>query len=245
MNLAAVAPNYRDAGIGIFVVASSFVVPAHRTASGRRWGYRRGRAACRCPGKTSSGAWLSTSPAVGAMICPCRAQWSLAGPCAARRGVTMTALYFLAILPAVERCLLCERLEQRGLHDPVQAAQAEDIRRYRRHMRQAAAFSSHRDVEVVVDVAHSNAKRWRTHGTCTPPRYEGCAFAEAGPQPGQSQALLVRFRTCIDTHTDQVIISGSLLLAHRQQPLPDPHLGHPQISMELSLGRRGEQTGRQ
>lgn len=42
-NLAAVAPNYRDAGIGIFVVASSFVIPAHRTASGRRWGYRRGR----------------------------------------------------------------------------------------------------------------------------------------------------------------------------------------------------------
>ena len=45
-------------------------------------------------------------------------------------------------------------------------------------------------------------------------------------KPGQSQALLVGFRTWIDTHTDQVIISGSLLLAHRQQPLPDPHLRH-------------------
>ena len=58
-------------------------------------------------------------------------------------------------------------------------------------------------------------------------------------KPGQSQALLARFRTRIDTHTDQVIISGSLilgfwLLAHRQQPVPDPHLRHPQISMELS-----------
>ena len=58
-------------------------------------------------------------------------------------------------------------------------------------------------------------------------------------KPGQSQALLARFRTWIDTHTDQVIISGSLilgfwLLAHRQQPVPDPHLRHPQISMELS-----------
>lgn len=39
-------------------------------------------------------------------------------------------------------------------------------------------------------------------------------------------APLVGFRTWIDTHTDQVIISGSLLLAHRQQPLPDPHLRH-------------------
>ena len=58
-------------------------------------------------------------------------------------------------------------------------------------------------------------------------------------KPGQSQALLATFRTWIDTHTDQVIISGSLilgfwLLAHRQQPVPDPHLRHPQISMELS-----------
>jgi hypothetical protein len=35
------------------------------------------------------------------------------------------------------------------------------------------------------------------------------------------------------------------LLAHRQQPLLDPHLKHLQISMELGLGRRGEQTGRQ
>ena len=58
-------------------------------------------------------------------------------------------------------------------------------------------------------------------------------------KPGQSQALLARFRTWIDTHTNQVIMSGSLilgfwLLAHRQQPVPDPHLRHPQISMEPS-----------
>jgi len=31
-------------------------------------------------------------------------------------------------------------------------------------------------------------------------------------RPGQSQALLARFRTWIDTHTDQVIILGSLIL---------------------------------
>jgi uncharacterized membrane protein (DUF2068 family) len=31
-------------------------------------------------------------------------------------------------------------------------------------------------------------------------------------RPGQSQALLARFRTWIDTHTDQVIIVGSLIL---------------------------------
>ena len=31
-------------------------------------------------------------------------------------------------------------------------------------------------------------------------------------RPGQSQVLLARFRTWIDTHTDQVIIVGSLLL---------------------------------
>jgi threonine/homoserine/homoserine lactone efflux protein len=31
-------------------------------------------------------------------------------------------------------------------------------------------------------------------------------------RPSQSQALLARFRTWIDTHTDQVIISGSLIL---------------------------------
>jgi threonine/homoserine/homoserine lactone efflux protein len=31
-------------------------------------------------------------------------------------------------------------------------------------------------------------------------------------RPGQSRALLARFRTWIDTHTDQVIISGSLIL---------------------------------
>jgi translation initiation factor 6 (eIF-6) len=31
-------------------------------------------------------------------------------------------------------------------------------------------------------------------------------------KPGQSQALLARFRTWLDTHTDQVIIIGSLLL---------------------------------
>ena len=34
----------------------------------------------------------------------------------------------------------------------------------------------------------------------------------AGFRPGQSQALLARFRTWIDTHTDQVIIVGSLIL---------------------------------
>ena len=53
-------------------------------------------------------------------------------------------------------------------------------RRYRRHMRQPAAFSSHRDVEVVVDVAHSDVKGWRPHGIGTPPRYAECAFADAG-----------------------------------------------------------------
>ncbi len=31
-------------------------------------------------------------------------------------------------------------------------------------------------------------------------------------KPGQSQVLLARFRTWLDTHTDQVIIIGSLLL---------------------------------
>jgi hypothetical protein len=31
-------------------------------------------------------------------------------------------------------------------------------------------------------------------------------------RPGQSQALLARFRTWIDTHTDQVIIAGSLII---------------------------------
>ena len=34
----------------------------------------------------------------------------------------------------------------------------------------------------------------------------------AGLKPAQSQAFLVRFRTWMDTHTDQVIIVGSLLL---------------------------------
>jgi len=34
----------------------------------------------------------------------------------------------------------------------------------------------------------------------------------AGFRPEQSQALLARFRTWIDTHTDQVIIYGSLIL---------------------------------
>jgi hypothetical protein len=34
----------------------------------------------------------------------------------------------------------------------------------------------------------------------------------AGLKPAQSQAVLVRFRTWMDTHTDQVIIAGSLLL---------------------------------
>jgi hypothetical protein len=34
----------------------------------------------------------------------------------------------------------------------------------------------------------------------------------AGLRPGQSQAFLARFRTWIETHTDQVIISGSLIL---------------------------------
>ena len=31
-------------------------------------------------------------------------------------------------------------------------------------------------------------------------------------KPGQSQALLARFRTWIDRHTDQVIIVGSLII---------------------------------
>ena len=66
-------------------------------------------------------------------------------------------------------------------------------------------------------MAHSDAKGWRPHGTGTPPRYAECAFAEAGLQPGQNQALLVRFRTWIDIHTDQVIISGARfwLIANR------------------------------
>ena len=34
----------------------------------------------------------------------------------------------------------------------------------------------------------------------------------AGFRPGQSQALLARFRTWMETHTDQVIIVGSLIL---------------------------------
>ena len=34
----------------------------------------------------------------------------------------------------------------------------------------------------------------------------------AGFRPDQSKALLARFRTWIDTHTDQVIIYGSLIL---------------------------------
>jgi hypothetical protein len=34
----------------------------------------------------------------------------------------------------------------------------------------------------------------------------------AGFRPKQSQVLLARFRTWIDTHTDQVIIYGSLIL---------------------------------
>jgi hypothetical protein len=34
----------------------------------------------------------------------------------------------------------------------------------------------------------------------------------AGFKPGQSQAFLGMFRTWMGTHTDQVIISGSLIL---------------------------------
>ena len=34
----------------------------------------------------------------------------------------------------------------------------------------------------------------------------------AGLRPGQSQAFLARFRTWLETHTDQVIIAGSLIL---------------------------------
>ena len=34
----------------------------------------------------------------------------------------------------------------------------------------------------------------------------------AGFRPAQSQAFLARFRTWMDTHTDQVIVAGSLLL---------------------------------
>ena len=66
-------------------------------------------------------------------------------------------------------------------------------------------------------------------------------------RPGQSQTLLARFRTWIDTPHRPGGHLGELdpgLLAQRQQPLPDPHLRHPQISMELNLGRCGEQTGR-
>ena len=34
----------------------------------------------------------------------------------------------------------------------------------------------------------------------------------AAVRPGQSQAFLARFRTWMDTHTDQVVIFGSLIL---------------------------------
>ena len=46
-----------------------------------------------------------------------------------------------------------------------------------------------------------------------------------GFRPGKSQAFLTRIRTWIDTHTDQVIIWGSLILGsgHRVQHLPDRH----------------------
>jgi hypothetical protein len=48
-------------------------------------------------------------------------------------------------------------------------------------------------------------------------------------RPGQSRALLARFRTWINSHTDQVIIAGSLIIGfwHRQQHLPDRHLRLP------------------
>ena len=103
---------------------------------------------------------------------------------------------------------------------------------------------------VLVTIAIRHIRVW---GRPKPPKWQGHVDSMSpwfalglGPalqpwvfKPGQSQALLATFRTWIDTHTDQVIISGSLilgfwLLAHRQQPVPDPHLRHPQISMELS-----------
>ena len=34
----------------------------------------------------------------------------------------------------------------------------------------------------------------------------------AGSRPGQSQASLARFRTWIDSHTDQLIVVGSLIV---------------------------------
>ena len=61
----------------------------------------------------------------------------------------------------------------------------------------------------------------------------------AGFRPGPSQALLARFRTWMETHTDQVIIFGSLItrfLADRQQHLPDRQLRAPQSGPDGSPG---------
>jgi hypothetical protein len=49
----------------------------------------------------------------------------------------------------------------------------------------------------------------------------------AGLRPAQSQAFLVRFRTWMDIHTDQVIIAREPAPrppAHREKHPPDPHL---------------------
>ena len=42
--------------------------------------------------------------------------------------------------------------------------------------------------------------------------------AYAVARPGPSQALLARFRTWIDSHTDQVIIAGSLIIGYGSSP---------------------------
>ena len=60
----------------------------------------------------------------------------------------------------------------------------------------------------------------------------------AGFRPEESQIFLAKIRTWISTHTDQVIIIGSLparILAYRQQHLLHRHLI---ASTEPSLGSR-------
>jgi hypothetical protein len=42
-------------------------------------------------------------------------------------GVSTTALYLRAIMLTVERCLPVSVFQQRGLHDPVETAQAKDV----------------------------------------------------------------------------------------------------------------------
>jgi hypothetical protein len=58
----------------------------------------------------------------------------------------------------------------------------------------------------------------------------------AGLMPHKCQALLVRIRSWMDVHTDQVIIFGSLILgslAHREGHLRDRQLRVPEINEHL------------